>query len=86
MFENPVLRTQVDSQKSKLIMMWAVRQSLISGSQGCAAAPWLHASQYEVKCSMHRRGPVGCGKHEVMRRGREGGYYSILRLIREGPE
>ena len=32
---------------------------------------------------MYRRGPVGCGKHEVMRRAREGGYYSILRLIRE---
>ena len=53
-------------------------------ASGCAADPRLRASRCEVKCSVRRRGPAGCGKHEVMKRGREGGYYSILRLIREG--
>lgn len=84
--ENPVLCTQVEPQKSKLIKLWAAKQSLSSGSQGRAADPWMSASQYEVKCSTYRRGPAGCGKHEVTRRGREGGYYGILRLIREGPQ
>lgn len=63
------------------LKLWVVKQRLTSG---CAADPRLRASRCEVKCSVRRRGPAGCGKHEVMKRGREGGYYSILRLIREG--
>lgn len=71
-----------NQKKSKLIKWWVVKQSFISGLQRCA----VDACLYELKCSMYRRGPVGFGRSEVMRRGREGGYYSILCLIRVGPE
>lgn len=43
------LSTQVEPWKSKLIKLWAVKQSLISGFQGCAAYPWLPISQYGLK-------------------------------------